>query len=192
MSEPRTAARRGALEGALKGAPEGGVFTGNGAAGVTFELRTGLSLVNLRGEPRAAASEGSFPLPSAPNTSIGVSGGDVLWLGPDEWLLSTDCSVPELLACWHGEATDVSHGCCVIRIGGDAARDLFATGISLDLHPRAFAPGACARTRYDGVGVLLHCLRRVNCFDFYVPRSYAMHAWDMLRAAAGEFGYGAS
>lgn len=157
--------------------------------GVTFELRAGLSLVNLRGEPRAASAGDAFPLPSAPNTSIGVPGGDVLWLGPDEWLLSTDRPVPELLARWHGEATDVSHGRCVLRIGGEAGRELLATAISLDLRPRAFAPGACAQTRYGGVGVLLHRLRSGERFNFYVPRSYALHAWEMLRAAASEFGY---
>ncbi len=184
MFVPRTAARLGALEREY----EAGVFAGNGAAGVTFEFRTGLSLVNLRGEPGAVSVEDAFPLPSAPNTSIGVPGGDVLWLGPDEWLLSAERPVPDLLARWHGEATDVSHGRCVLRIGGDSGQELLATGISLDLRPRAFAPGACAQTQYGGVSVLLHRLRSGERFDVYIPRSYALHAWDMLRAAAGEFG----
>jgi sarcosine oxidase subunit gamma len=187
VSESRTAARLGALDGAY----EAGVFTANGAVGVTFELRAGLRLMNLRGAPRAASIGHAFPLPSAPNTSIGVPGGDVLWLGPDEWLLSTERPVPELLARWHGEATDVSHGRCVLRIGGDLGWELLATRISLDLHPRAFAPGACAQTPYGGVGVLLHHLRSGERFDLYIPRSYALHGWDTLRAAADEFGYDA-
>lgn len=187
MFEPRTPTRRGPLEGAY----EAGVHAANGAVGVIFELRAGISLLNLRGKLQAASAEGAFPLPSAPNTSIGAPGGDVLWLGPNEWLLSTERPVPALLARWHGEATDVSHGRCVLRIGGDAARGLLATGVSLDLHPRAFAPGACAQTRFGGVGVLLHRLRGGECFDCYVARSYAPHAWEMLRTAAGEFGYDA-
>ncbi len=185
MFAPRGARRQGALSGAY----EAGVHDANGEVGVTFELRAGISLVNLRGEPRAAKAEGAFPLPCAPNASIGVSGGDVLWLGPDEWLLSTERPVPELLARWHGRATDVSHGRCVLRIGGKAGRELLATGIRLDLHLRAFASGACAQTRFGGVGVLLHRLRDGERFDFYVPRSYALHAWEMLREAADEFGY---
>lgn len=187
MFEPRSATRQGALSGAY----ETGVHDANGEIGVTFELRAGISLVNLRGERQAAKAEGAFPLPCAPNASIGVAGGDVLWLGPDEWLLSTEKPVPELLARWHGTATDVSHGRCVLRIGGKAGRELLAMGISLDLHPLAFVSGACAQTRFGDVGVLLHRLRDDERFDFYVPRSYALHAWEMLREAAGEIGYDA-
>lgn len=185
MSEARSATRRGGLDGAY----EVGVHAANGAVGVTFDLRVGISQVNLRGEPQAATAESMFPLPRAPNDSVGVPGGDVLWLGPDEWLLSTERPMPELLARWHGAATDVSHGRCVLRIGGTAVRELLAVGISLDLHPRAFASGACAQTRFSGVGVLVHRLRDCERFDLYVPRSYALHVWEMLRTAAGEFGY---
>lgn len=180
MSELRFARRRSALEGAY----ETGVFSKNRATRVTVELRADLHLVNLRGEPRAPSTRDALPLPTAPNTSAGVPGGDLLWLGPGEWLLSTAKPAPDLLALWHGEATDVSHGRCVLRIGGDAMKELLATGISLDLHPRAFAPGACAQTLYSGVNVLLHRLRGMECIDFYVPRSYARHAWELLREVA--------
>lgn len=180
MSELRVARRRGALEGAY----EAGVFSKNRVTRVTVELRADLYLVNLRGEPRAPSIRDALPLPTAPNTSAGVPGGDLLWLGPGEWLLSTDTPALDLLALWNGEATDVSHGRCVLRIGGDAMQELLATGISLDLHPRAFVPGACAQTLYGGVNVLLHRLRGMECIDFYVPRSYARHTWELLYAAA--------
>lgn len=180
MSELRIGRRRSALEGAY----ETEVFPKIGAIRVTVELRADIHLVNLRGEPQAPSTGDALPLPTVPNTSAGVHGGDLLWLGPGEWLLSTAEPAPDLLALWHGESTDVSHGRCVLRIGGDATQELLATGISLDLHSRAFAPGACAQTLFGGVNVLLHRLRGIECIDFYVPRSYARHAWELLRAAA--------
>lgn len=189
MSASDSRHRRNALSGKYAAS----ACAANGLIGVTFELRANLRLINLRRLSREVCARSAFPLPRSPNTVLAVPGGQLLWLGPDEWLLIGESSIPEILDNWDGAATDVSHGRCVLRIGGNMARELLASGISLDLDSEAFPPGTCAQTHYAGVGVLLVRLnddeRKDARFDLYIPRSYALHLWEMLRHAAAEFGY---
>jgi len=165
-------------------------------AGVTFTAHTDLTLINLRGDPQDAAFLASAraalgaALPLKPNTAVPGKGCEVLWLGPDEWLLAVGdpTLIDDRLPIEHGYLTDVSHGRAGWRIGGPHALDLLAKGCSLDLHPRAFRAGDCAQTALAHVGVLLH-RRATESFDLYCARSYARHLWHSLTGAAAEFGY---
>ena len=85
-----------------------------------------------------------------------------------------------------GAATDISHGWSVIRIGGNASRELLAKLCSLDLHPRSFPPGCCVQTELRGLYVILHGVD-TDHFDLWVMRSYANSVWDWLRDGAAEF-----
>ena len=165
-------------------------------AGVAFAARVALTLIDLRGDPqdpaflasaRAALGAG---LPRTPNTTAAGANCEVLWLGPDEWLLvgAAPTSVDERLPIEHGFLTDVSHGRAGWRISGPRTLDLLAKGCSLDLHPRAFRAGDCAQTALAHIGVLLH-RRNAGSFDVYCARSYAHHLWHWLTGAAAEFGY---
>ena len=163
---------------------------------VTFTALTALTLIDLRGDPLNAAFLASArtalgtALPLTPNTTIKGKGCEVLWLGPDEWLLAGPAPTPidEQLPIEHGFLTDVSHGRAGWRIGGPRALDLLAKGCSLDLHPRAFRAGNCAQTALAHIGVLLH-RRDTASFDIYCARSYARHLWHWLTGSAAEFGY---
>ena len=72
-----------------------GRFGAPGAhAGVAFAARAALTLIDLRGDPQdpaflasARASLGAG-LPLTPNTTAAGANCEVLWLGPDEWLLA--------------------------------------------------------------------------------------------------------
>ena len=165
-------------------------------AGVTFAARAILTLIDLRGDPqdpallasaRAALGAG---LPFTPNTTAAGANCEVLWLGPDEWLLvgAAPTPVDERLPIEHGFLTDVSHGRAGWRISGPRTLDLLAKGCSLDLHPRIFPVGSCAQTALAHVAVLLH-RRDIATFELYCARSYAQHLWHWLTEAAAEFGY---
>ena len=165
-------------------------------AGITFIAHTALTLIDLRGDPRdeaflasARAALGTA-LPLNPNTAVSGKGCELLWLGPDEWLLAgrDPTMIDDRLPIEHGFLTDVSHGRTGWRIGGPRALDLLAKGCSLDLHPRAFRTGDCAQTALVHVGVVLH-RRATESFDIYCARSYAKHLWHWLTGAAAEFGY---
>ena len=164
--------------------------------GVTLSELTGLTLLDLRGNPATPEFITSVEtalgcaLPLAPNTSERGPHCDILWLGPDEWLLVGSQAKPisAILPVERGFLTDVSHGRAALRLAGPRTRDLLAKGCGLDLHVRAFLPGHCAQTALAHVGVLLHLPRAGDEFDLYFARSYAQHVWHWLTTAAAEFG----
>ena len=83
---------------------------------------------------------------------------------------------------------DLSHGRTVVRIGGPAARDVLAKGCSIDLHPRCFLAGDCVQTSLAGIGLLIHAVTDDPVYDLYLPRGFALSAWEWLSDAAAEFG----
>lgn len=120
--------------------------------------------VVVRGEPRPG-----FPV--EPNTAA----GDVLWLGPDEWLVlgGREEDHSDALA-----AVDVSASRVTFELAGEEVRDVLARGCSLDLRPSRFGPGRCARTLLARADAILHCTGD-DTFRVLVRRSYApyVHAW---------------
>jgi sarcosine oxidase subunit gamma len=52
-------------------------------------------------------------------------------------------------------ALDVSAGPVIVERRGPSARDVLASSCPLDLHPRAFEPGACAQSLIAKAPVLL-------------------------------------
>ncbi|MBX6384043.1 MAG: sarcosine oxidase subunit gamma [Microbispora sp.] len=127
-----------------------------------------LTQVDLRVDPKSPAAERigtaiGVPLPVEPGTV--ASGGDleVLWLGPDEWLvLGPDGAAPDLVARIaeaaggeHVSVVDVSAQRTTLAVAGERARDVLAHGCALDLHPRVFGPGRCAQTMLARANVIL-------------------------------------
>lgn len=98
-----------------------------------------------------------------------------LWLGPDQWLLVSDRTTADQLAerCssllgplrHHVVDTSAALGCAALR--GAAARTLLAMGSGIDWS-RA---GACVRTRFAGVPLVVH-EHAEHAFDLYYDRSY--------------------
>jgi len=140
-----------------------------------------------------------------PGASQETPQATVLWLQPASWLIQ---SAPTLarslltdfarahpgLASW----VDQTHSRCLLRLSGSAVRAVLARLCRLDLHPRAFAPGACAATL---VGHVSAVLRRVpqsdvtgdvtndSTFDLLVAASYADWLLDELTTAADAYGW---
>ncbi|MGH2635484.1 MAG: sarcosine oxidase subunit gamma, partial [Actinomycetota bacterium] len=100
--------------------------------------------------------------PTVPNTWAAVGGRELLWLGPDEWLVvgePGDAGViawlEEAFARLHRSIVDVSANHAVIEFHGDDRRNLLAAGCGLDLHQRSWRDGMCAQTLLGRVPVLL-------------------------------------
>jgi sarcosine oxidase subunit gamma len=156
--------------------------------------RRGVAKLAVRGAARdpaflhAAARAIGLALPLTPCTASAGDAVTALWLGPDEWLVVSDRHGPEALgdrlrAALAGLAvavTDVSDARLIFRVSGPGTPDLLAQGCRLDLHPRAFAPGACAQTLLARVPVLLHRPADEPDLDVYVGRSYADYLWSWL------------
>ena len=87
-----------------------------------------------------------------------------------------------------GHASDQSQGRVVIRLSGPKARDALAKDCTLDLHPRAAAPGFCAQTVMAEVGVLIHQLDERPSYDLVAFSGFALHLWTRLAECGAEFG----
>jgi len=172
-----------------------------GEAGVTLCERRFVGKINLRGEPtrpfRDAVKKalGAAP-PTKPNTTAAGRDCAILWLGPNEWLVTTppggevgaQAALREALGQRHAAVTDVSEARAVIALGGPRARDVLAKGCPLDLHPRAFKAGDCAQSTLAKALVILHQTADAPAYDIYVDRSFADYLWRWLEDAAAEYG----
>jgi sarcosine oxidase subunit gamma len=135
------------------------------------------------------------PLP--PTMSTATAGAtDLLWLGPDEWLVLTppDRAEPtavalrEALAGLHHAVVVVGDRMTGIAIAGARAADVLNAGCPLDLHPGAFPSGAVTRTLLGKATVVLRRPGEGGAFELWVNGSFAPYAWLFLESAAREFG----
>ena len=149
----------------------------------------------MTGEPRDLAQidlrvdEALLPFdPPAPNRATSWEGRDVLWLGPDEWLVVGEAGeeatiVEELdrLLDRHRSVVDVSANRIVLDL--DDALDLLANACGLDLDPRRWRPGMCAQTLLGQAQVILHQLDDRTTRVFVRP-SFAGYLEVLLAASA--------
>jgi sarcosine oxidase subunit gamma len=127
-----------------------------------------LTQINLRveaGGPAAVAVGKALggELPTEPCTAVRVGDLDVLWLGPDEWLVLTgpgrQRELEDLLRAAigdeHGAVVDVSAQRTALSLVGPAARELLARGCAIDLDPRVAPVGTCVQTLLARCGVTI-------------------------------------
>lgn len=124
--------------------------------------------------------------PAAPDTPSGAQGEafSLVWAGPEGWLaLGGDPAAIADALDGIAAVADQSDARFVVTLGGPAARETLAKGVDLDLHPRAFTPGAATLTRVRQIGVALWL--RDPTFVLIAPRPTAqdLHRW-LLRAGA--------
>jgi sarcosine oxidase subunit gamma len=136
-------------------------------------------------------------LPTQPNTMMPCGDGTLAWLGPGEWFVDVGTAQGETFASALDAASahhliafvDLSDGRCGFEIGGMHAIDLLRKGCTLDLDPRRFARGQCARTSLAKANMLLwpvH-LSPDPLYGLIVDRSYADYLWHWLADAALEY-----
>jgi sarcosine oxidase, subunit gamma len=145
-----------------------------------------LTQLNVRRDRDAPAG---FPFPTQPCTSVRSGDVDVLWLGPDEWLVVGPPGAAERLTsavgAEHASIVDVSAQHTTLELGGPAVRDVLAGGCAIDLDPCVFDPGDCVQTELAHAPVVL--LRRDPGFWVLVRASYAAHLVEWLLDASVEY-----
>jgi len=138
-------------------------------------------------------------LPTTPNTWVQGDTTTVIWLGPDEWLVTSPFTTPEELESGlraavggAGAVVDVSAQRTTLSLRGEHVRDVLATGCSLDLHPRVFGAGSAAQTTLGLAGVVLLALDGTGThYEVLVRSSFARYLATWLLDAASEYGRGA-
>lgn len=172
---------------------DGWMPTDGTAAAAGISERLGLTLLILRGrasDPVFLARAGTaLDIDIPTRTGHAVSNGTVTVcaLGPDEWFVEgrSQDGLHSRLAQLGLVVTDVSQGRTMLRLSGPVARDWLAQGCSIDLHPAAFPPGACAQTAIARVPALLMAVDATPTFDVSMSRSYARAFWHWLVEAGG-------
>lgn len=173
---------------------------------VAMAERPFLAQLNVRGNAAdaafiaAAKSALGVDLPLAANTVASKGKLDVLWLGPDEWLVvsaagtdgfeSEGALADKLRKAFEGQfvsVTEVGEARTTITISGARARDVIAKGCPLDLHPDVFGAGQCAQSHIARALTVLHC-RGPETVDIHVLRSFAEYLWTWLEDGAREYG----
>ncbi|WP_426400590.1 sarcosine oxidase subunit gamma [Ralstonia sp. R-29] len=157
-----------------------------------------LDLVNVRGELNDPAFVSAFERvvgcrpPVTPNTVARSTDYDVLWLGPDEWLVRSavpvqtgvlEAKLAEAVQGSYAAAVDVGSGYAVVEISGNCTRDVLARGCPLDLHPRIFKPGQCAQSHYFKASIVL-IPTGDDAYEIVVRRSFADYFIRIMLDAA--------
>ncbi|GAA4735122.1 hypothetical protein GCM10023328_13990 [Modestobacter marinus] len=164
--------------------------------GITVEPFVAMTVVRLDAVGQGAGALLGVELPTAPNTWVPAGTGRAVWLGPDEWLLSSTTETPEELEArvraavlpLGGSATDVSAQRIGLRLTGARVRDVLAKGCSIDLHPQVFGRGSSAQTLLGQAGVVLLALSDAGDDHLVLVRSsFAGYLADWLLDAALEF-----
>jgi sarcosine oxidase subunit gamma len=154
-------------------------------------------LVNLRGDANDAAFASAVEsvtgcrAPAKPNTVARGNGYDVLWLGPDEWLVRShqqqgatlEAKLRQALTGQFASAVDIGSGYTVLEVSGEKVRDVIARGCPLDLHPRVFTPGQCAQSHYFKASIVLIPVND-DTFELVVRRSFADYFCRIMLDAA--------
>lgn len=109
------------------------------------------------------------------------------WAGPRHWWLQRQARehpMTELtpLAA-HAGLIDISHGRAVLRLTGPDSRNILASLLPLDLHPRGFAPGRVASTLAAHMTVQVRQIDVSPTYDLACSRSFAGSLWRALELA---------
>lgn len=147
----------------------------------------------------AAADVLGVALPTAASTYAENGDTAAIWLGPDEWLITTRSStgveleqrLREAIAAHGGAAIDLSGQRTTLRLRGSRARDVLAKGCSLDLHPSEFGASSAAQTMLGQAGVVLLAVDDSGAdFRILVRTSFVRYLRAWLADAAAEYDAG--
>jgi len=158
-----------------------------------------MDMLNLRGNPADPAFSGAvhtvtgLALPVVANTASMGADRQMLWLGPDEWLLqcpigqgaALEATLRQALAGQHFSVVNVGHGNTVLRVQGPGAADLLSRGCPLDFHASVFAAGQVAQSHISRANATILCRQAGSDYELTVRRSFADYLFRWLCAAAG-------
>ncbi|GAA0948840.1 hypothetical protein GCM10009559_48670 [Pseudonocardia zijingensis] len=167
--------------------------------GVQIVTEPFVAMADVRLDPAGPAAADvaahvGVALPGRPSWVDGDT-ARAIWLGPDEWLVTSPFQAPGDLeaglraaVAGRGAVVDVSAQRTTLRLRGEHVRDLLATGCALDLHPRAFPAGSAAQTTLGLAGVVLLALDDAGRhYQLLVRSSFARYLATWLLDAATEF-----
>mgnify|MGYP001188487463 FL=1 len=126
-------------------------------------------------------------LPVQPNTYVTNDNVKVIWLGPNEWLITNNQNLYKNLKNEIGDiqasVTDVSENRTVIRISGEQIFKLLSKFLVLDLEKNLPDESSCAQTLFVKVPVLLvrnNNEKQIPEIDIFTNRSHAKYIYNLI------------
>lgn len=162
--------------------------------GVQIRPESFVAQASLRIDPGDAAAVEAYlgvALPTTPNTWVAGERATVIWLGPDEWLVTSPFSTPRdleagLRAAGASTVVDVSAQRTTVALRGEHARDVLASGCAIDLHPSVFPAGTAVQTTLGRAGIVL-LGQGADGYLLLVRSSFARYLAAWLVDAAHEY-----
>jgi sarcosine oxidase subunit gamma len=127
-----------------------------------------------------SALGGALPEPNRVTTA---TLGEVLWLGPDEWLVVGEGARESAIAAALTDAVGADDGAVTVSsaaraplaLVGRASPDVLATCCAIDLDPRVFPPGHCAGTLVAKAPVVIQSIGPAPAFRLFVRPSFVSY-----------------
>ena len=166
--------------------------------GITIEELPFVGKINLRGNTKDrdflsnAGSVLDVLIPTEPNTIITNTELQIIWLSPNEWLLSFFKNenfikiFNELNTRLNPEKTsitDISENKTIIRIEGDKTTDLLRKFMILNIDEALKDNLKVAQTIFVKIPILIirnHLNQEKQSFDIHVNRSHTTYLRDLL------------
>ena len=165
---------------------------------IKFQELPFVKKINLRGNPENKNFMSFFSkilnaaLPTDPNTYTSYGERKIIWLGPDEWLITDESeNNNDLLKKLHNangdqeySTTDVSENRTIIRISGEKLFTLFSKFLVLDLENSFAKQSSVAQTLFIKVPILIVRIFKDYSnepkFDIFVNRSHSNYIFNLL------------
>jgi sarcosine oxidase subunit gamma len=159
-----------------------------------------LGYISLRGNSQNSAfvsavnSALSIELPTQPCSMVYTAWGSILWLSPDEWLItckrdqraSLQQSLEAALAGIHSQVVDNSGGFTTVLLKGKNASDVLHHCTVYDLN--MLQAGKVVGTTFGKLSLYLH--RQDDGYSLVFRRSFADYIWRYLERSALPYGFG--
>ncbi len=174
---------------------------GSGDAPVSIKEITGRDIVQLAAWPdtvaaaaKKAAKTVGHALPGDTFTAAAKGKTSVFRIAPEKFLIvcpqraKMGEALRKAFKAEQAVVTELGHSRTIIRVSGEAARDVLARGVPADLDPGQFAQGAFVQTGIHGIATLCHRSGR-DQFDLIVARNFAVNIYEWLEETCAQFGY---
>jgi len=186
---------------ALAGIPRPGHHgLSTGMPGLSIQEREQVEIVSIaarRGQTPAildaVQKRWGLGLPTMPRW-VGDDRLAFVWSGAGQWLAVAEPLAGDLEAELREHLSGIASmtaqgdGRVVLRVSGPHVRDVLATGIPIDLHPRVFKTGDTAITLAGHIGVQIRQIDDQSTFDLMAFRGFAGDLCDWLTEAGRAFG----
>ena len=127
-------------------------------------------------------------LPTKPNNFTKNGNLKIIWLSPDEWLITNDddslfLQLRNEIGDLEASVTDISDNRTILRLSGKKIYKLLSKFLVLDLDKNLSSESTCAQTLFAKVPILLlrnHNENQVPEIDIFLNNSHANYFYSLI------------